>query len=148
MGRARTCRRLLVEHAESEARCADCAGRQSDNRAFLGARSLRRKLACLGALARTFAHQGVAVIGILSAQAGSERDSKEHGASRSELGITYPILLDSQNENWRRWKQPRRGTIYLIDKNGRLRHRWIGEPEHDNGEAKSCEWWRRCLRKK
>jgi hypothetical protein len=55
-----------------------------------------------------------------------------------ELGITYPILIDTEHKNWNRWKQQFWPTVYLIDKKGRVRYRWEGELEYGGarGEAK------------
>jgi hypothetical protein len=55
-----------------------------------------------------------------------------------QLGITYPVLLDTDGENWRRWGQEWWPTVYLIDRKGRVRYRWTGELEWKNagGEAK------------
>ena len=54
------------------------------------------------------------------------------------LGITYPILIDSQGVNWNHWEQQVWPTVYLIDKKGHARYRWTGELEyeHAGGEAK------------
>jgi hypothetical protein len=53
------------------------------------------------------------------------------------LGITYPVLLDNQGTNWQRWGQQYWPTVYLIDKRGRMRYRWVGELEYNQagGEA-------------
>jgi thiol-disulfide isomerase/thioredoxin len=53
-------------------------------------------------------------------------------------GITYPILLDQKYVNWRRWKQEFWPVIYLLDKQGRVREKWVGELNSmgNNGEAK------------
>ncbi|HEX8237678.1 MAG TPA: peptide-methionine (R)-S-oxide reductase MsrB [Abditibacteriaceae bacterium] len=93
-------------------------------------------------LQKKFEKQGVTIIGIHTPQSDSERDPKNVARCVQELGITYPILIDSASDNWRRWNQQDWPTIYLIDKNGHLRYRWIGELEHNraggqaSGEAK------------
>jgi hypothetical protein len=54
-----------------------------------------------------------------------------------ELGITYPVLLDTDGEIWKRWGQRWWPTLYVIDKKGHVRYRWAGELEfnHAGGEA-------------
>jgi hypothetical protein len=54
------------------------------------------------------------------------------------LGITYPVLLDTNHQNWRQRTQRVWPTVYLIDKKGRGRHGWEGELEQKDagGEAK------------
>ena len=55
-----------------------------------------------------------------------------------DLGVTHPVLLDNKGENWRRWRQQYWPTVYLIDKQGRVRSTRTGELEFrgGGGEAK------------
>lgn len=66
------------------------------------------------------------------------------------MGITYPILIDTQGANWRRWEQQFWPTVYLIDKKGHARYRWEGELEyeHAGGEAKMAERIEELLKEK
>ena len=54
------------------------------------------------------------------------------------MGVTHPVLLDNKGENWRRWRQQYWPTVYLVDRRGRIRHKWEGELEYNRagGEAK------------
>lgn len=74
-----------------------------------------------------FAAQGVVVIGVHTPELDFERDPKNIARAVKEKGITYPILLDANNTNWNRWNQQYWPTIYLVDKQGRVRYEWIGE---------------------
>ena len=58
-----------------------------------------------------------------------------------ELGISYPVLIDNEGQNWKRWQQAWWPTVYLIDKKGIARYRWVGELDWKNagGEAKLAE---------
>ena len=55
-----------------------------------------------------------------------------------DLGVTHPVLLDNKGENWNRWRQQYWPTVYLLDKRGRVRHKWEGELEYNRagGEAR------------
>ena len=55
-----------------------------------------------------------------------------------ELRITYPVFLDPKCTNWNRWHQSVWPTVYLVDKQGRVRYAWEGELEYQGagGEAK------------
>jgi hypothetical protein len=57
------------------------------------------------------------------------------------LGIDYPVLVDREGANWRKWGQRYWPTVYLIDRQGRVRYRWEGELEYQNagGEAAMAE---------
>ena len=87
---------------------------------------------------RRFADKGVVVIGIHTPETEAERDPANVAKKVKELGIAYPVLLDSDHQNWNRWQQRIWPAIYLIDKQGRVRYLWEGELEYQNagGEAK------------
>jgi hypothetical protein len=55
-----------------------------------------------------------------------------------EHNISYPVLLDNDNRNWNRWRQRYWPTVYLLDRRGRVRHKWEGELEYNRagGEAR------------
>ena len=67
-----------------------------------------------------------------------------------KLGITYPILIDQNSNNWRRWEQEYWPTVYLIDKHGNARYRWAGELDwnHAGGEAKMAKMVEELLKEK
>jgi peroxiredoxin len=98
----------------------------------------KRNLAAYERWWRRFADQGVVVIGIHTPETAAERDPANVAKKVKELGISYPVLLDSDHQNWNRWQQSIWPAIYLIDKQGRARYLWEGELEYQNagGEAK------------
>jgi hypothetical protein len=79
----------------------------------------------------------VAIIGVHTPETPWERNTANVSREIRRLGITYPVLLDPQGENWNRWGQHYWPTVYLLDKHGRVRYRWVGELEyaHAGGEA-------------
>jgi peptide-methionine (R)-S-oxide reductase len=98
-------------------------------------------LANLPAYARwnkKFAAQDVAIIGIHTPESDHERDPKNVARRVRELGISYPVLIDNDHQNWNTWKQRYWPTVYVIDKAGRVRSKWEGELNWKNagGEAK------------
>lgn len=98
----------------------------------------RANLPAYTRLHRKFAPRGVAVIGVHTPETDAERDPKNVAREVKKLGITYPILLDTNHENWNRWKQQYWPTIYVLDKNGVVRSKWEGELASNGarGEAK------------
>ncbi len=83
---------------------------------------------------KQFAAQGVEVIGIHTPETEAERDPKNVEKFLRQQNITYPVVTDENGTNWRRWHQQYWPTVYLVDKAGRVRNRYIGEL-HEN-EAK------------
>ena len=90
---------------------------------------------------RRFADKGVVVIGIHTPETEAERDPATVARKVRELGITYPVLLDPEHQNWNRWQQRVWPAIYLIDKQGRARYLREGELEYQGagGEAKMTQ---------
>ncbi|MGO8926367.1 MAG: redoxin domain-containing protein [Limisphaerales bacterium] len=87
---------------------------------------------------KRFAAKDVLVIGVHTPETAAERNLANVARKVKELGISYPVLVDSDHENWRRWQQRMWPTVYLIDKQGRVRYGWEGELEYQGagGEAK------------
>ncbi len=95
-----------------------------------------------------FAAQDVAVIGVHTPETASERVTANVVRRVKQLGITYPILVDQEHANWNRWQVEAWPTVYLIDKQGRIRYRWVGELNYRNagGEAKLGQLVRQLLK--
>jgi hypothetical protein len=51
------------------------------------------------------------------------------------LEISYPVAQDNDGETWRAYNTRYWPTLYLVDKQGRLRYRHIGEGRYDETEA-------------
>ena len=103
-----------------------------------GCSNCRANLPAYARLRQQFAPRGLEVIGIHTPEFDTERDPKTVARRVKEMGISYPILIDSKSQNWQRWSQRFWPTAYLIDKAGRTRFKWVGEFEHNGagGEAK------------
>lgn len=56
-----------------------------------------------------------------------ERDLQNVIAATQESGITYPVALDNNGRTWRAYNQRYWPVTYLIDKDGHIRYKHIGE---------------------
>ena len=56
-------------------------------------------------------------------------------AAAEELGVEYPIAIDNDGRTWRAYQQRFWPTRYLIDKDGRIRFKHIGEGAYEETEA-------------
>lgn len=56
-----------------------------------------------------------------------ERDLDNVAAAIERLEVTYPVAIDNERETWNAYSQRYWPTTYLIDKNGRIRYKHIGE---------------------
>jgi len=103
-----------------------------------GCINCKRNLPAYDRWQKRFAAKGVVVIGIHSPETEAERNPANVAKKVKELGISYPVLVDSDRQNWNRWQQRAWPAVCLIDKQGRLRYGWEGELEcrGAGGEAK------------
>jgi thiol-disulfide isomerase/thioredoxin len=76
---------------------------------------------------KKFEGKSVTLIGVHSPETDAERQREKVVRQIEKLGITYPVLLDQQMINWKSWQQQVWPTVYLVDKIGRARFRWVGE---------------------
>ena len=90
------------------------------------------------------------IIGVHTPETDEEKIPANVEKAVKAWGIAYPVLLDSNGQNWRRWEQEWWPTVYLIDKRGHVRYRWTGELEwqHAGGERIMADAIERLLREK
>lgn len=103
-----------------------------------GCINCKRNLPIYDRWAKRFAGRPVEIIGIHTPEFPVEAVAKNVERKVLEFGITYPVLLDPDQVNWRRWNQQFWPAVYLIDKKGMVRYRWDGEMNYGNldGERK------------
>ena len=85
-----------------------------------------------------FSDRDVVIIGIHTPETDYERDPANVAQQVKQLGISYPVLLDTDGTNWNRWHQKYWPAVYLVDSRGRIRYAWAGELNYGGaaGEAK------------
>jgi len=52
-----------------------------------------------------------------------------------DLDVPYPVAQDNQGDTWRAYKNQYWPALYLIDKQGHIRYRHIGEGAYAETEA-------------
>lgn len=65
----------------------------------------------------------------------SAETQQEVEAYLSRMRLGFPVLLDEDGANTRRWKVFALPTTFLLDAEGRIRHVLTGPTEWDEGEA-------------
>ena len=71
--------------------------------------------------------QGVNVVGVHTPELAFERDRANVERALKEQGIKHPVLLDPDSKNWKAWGLEYWPTVFVIDKQGRVRKSWVGE---------------------
>jgi peroxiredoxin len=79
-----------------------------------------------------FAKEDVQIIGVHTPETSDEADPKKVAAQVKKLDIKYPVAIDSAGATWKAYDNHYWPSIYLIDKQGRIRYRWDGELEYQN----------------
>ena len=75
----------------------------------------------------TFAGKGLVTIGIHTPETSAEHDVAELRRRLESEKLTFPVLADNDQRNWNAWGNSMWPSVYLIDKQGRLRYWWYGE---------------------
>lgn len=75
------------------------------------------------------AYQGkeVAIIGIHTPETQTETDNDLLRASLEKNGLKFPVAVDKEKAMWKAWYNNMWPSVYIIDKQGRLRYWWYGE---------------------
>ncbi|MDH3306613.1 MAG: redoxin domain-containing protein [Acidimicrobiia bacterium] len=80
---------------------------------------------------------GLEIIGVHAPEFDYEADPNNVSAAVVELGVNWPVALDTSKTNFRSWQGDRRfwPRTYVIDQNGDIRFDHIGEGAYDELEA-------------
>jgi hypothetical protein len=82
-----------------------------------------------------YASQGLLVIGNHYPEFSYEADLENLKNAVSQLQITYPVVQDNDGANWSAYHNQFWPTLYLIDKQGKIRFKHIGEGRYEEVEA-------------
>jgi peroxiredoxin len=88
--------------------------------------------------------KGLTIVGVHTPEFFWEKSHDRVAAAVKKLGIKYAVVQDNDTQIWKRfgvWAWP---TTILIDKNGIMRYRHIGEGAYEETES----WIRRLLAEK
>lgn len=76
---------------------------------------------------------GLEIIGVHTPEFEFERDPAAIAAAAEDLGVTWPIALDTDKTNFRIWQKDRRfwPRTYVVDQVGNIRYDHIGEGNYE-----------------
>lgn len=94
-----------------------------------------RSVPHLQAWHQRYAARGLVVIGLHTPEFGFEKDPAQLQAAIQRLGLSYPVAQDNQYRNWRNWQVQAWPTLFLLDRQGRVRLRHVGEGDEALIEA-------------
>ncbi len=84
---------------------------------------------------QSYSDKGLVVIGNHYPEFGYEADLDNLKRALVDLDVPYPVAQDNQGDTWRAYKNQYWPALYLIDKQGHIRYRHIGEGAYAETEA-------------
>ena len=78
--------------------------------------------------------KGLTIIGVHTPEFEREKNVDNLRREIAELGIRYPVVTDNDNAMWNAYKVQAWPTWFVIDKQGRLRWKHVGEGAYDETE--------------
>jgi len=94
-----------------------------------------RTLPYVKAWHRSYATDGLRVIGVHTSGFPSSQDPEAVTAAVERLGVRYPVPLDNEYATWNAYGNQYWPAEYLIDRNGHVRHTHFGEGEYGQTES-------------
>jgi thiol-disulfide isomerase/thioredoxin len=81
-----------------------------------------------------YREQGLTVIGVHSPETAEESRIEDVRREVASLGINYPVVTDNDLQTWNAYDAYAWPTIFLLDKQGRIRWMRVGEGNYDETE--------------
>ena len=78
--------------------------------------------------------KGLIVVGVHSPEFDEERDVEKVRSEVVSLGIHYPVVTDNDYQTWNAYNVEAWPTAFLLDKQGRIRWKHVGEGSYDEAE--------------
>lgn len=76
---------------------------------------------------KAYAKKDVVIVGIHTSEFASEKNLDIIRAQAKANGLTFPIAVDNDRDNWDAWGNSVWPTVYIADKRGKVRFLWQGE---------------------
>lgn len=94
----------------------------------------RREFPYVRAWAAKYKDRGLVVIGVHSPEFAFEKEFDNVRLAVNDIGVTYPVAVDSEHAIWRAFDNAYWPALYFIDAKGRIKHRQFGEGDYDKSE--------------
>jgi thiol-disulfide isomerase/thioredoxin len=94
-----------------------------------------RTLPYVRAWAESYRDRGLVVLGVHTPEFGFETDVDNVRRAAKDMGVGYPIALDSDYAVWEAFDNHYWPALYFVDADGQIRHHWFGEGEYEGSET-------------
>ncbi len=101
-----------------------------------GCFNCKNRLPHTQALYEEYHPKGLEIIGVHAPEFEFERDPVRVAEAAEDLGVVWPVALDTNKTNFRAWQGSRRfwPRVYVLDQDGQVRYDHIGEGDYDGLE--------------
>ncbi len=79
-----------------------------------------------------YTDQGLVLLGVHTPETDGERQVEQVREKVKQEGFKFPIVIDNDLEIWKQWGNSMWPSVYLVDKQGRIRYWWYGELNWEN----------------
>jgi len=93
-----------------------------------------RTLPYIRAWADKYREAGLVVLGVHSPEFAFEKNESNVRRAVKDLGIQYPVAIDSRHAIWRGFDNQAWPALYFVDAQGRVRHQVFGEGQYEASE--------------
>ena len=103
-----------------------------------GCSNCKATLPHMQALYEAYGAEGFEIVGIHAPEFDYEADVDNIVEAAADLGVTWPIALDTKKRTFHSWQEGPRGywpRIYLLDRDGHIRYDNRGEGRYDQIDA-------------
>ncbi len=98
-----------------------------------------RSFPWLNTLEKRLGPRGLLVVGIHSPEYDRERERSAVAAKAREFDLRHPIMIDNDFRYWKALGNHVWPAFYLVDKQGRIRDRFVGETHAGEAQADTIE---------
>jgi peptide-methionine (R)-S-oxide reductase len=96
-----------------------------------GCYNCRNTLPTLKRFDASYRNKGLTIVGVHTPESDYEKKFDKIQAAVKSNGIKYPVVTDTDGETWRAFDIEAWPTVVILDKQGRIRYRHIGEGAYD-----------------
>lgn len=103
-----------------------------------GCRNCKATLPHMQDLYAKYRDQGFEIVGVHAPEFSYEAEVPNIEEAAAELGVTWPIVLDTRKQTFHSWQDGPTGhwpRIYLLDRDGHIRYDHIGEGRYAQTDA-------------
>jgi len=98
-----------------------------------------RSFPWLNTMEARFKDEDFIVIGVHTPEFDHERDRSKVAEKIKEFGLHHPVVIDNDHRYWQAMRNRYWPAFYVVDKQGNIRHHYVGETHEGSQRARIIE---------